>query len=179
MLVGMPGAQILYVAIRKPQKDEARNWTMTIFSVGSLLILAVAAIGVIWVEPFTSWVVPIPTSLRTFGLVLMVVAIALQIWAHIHLGANYGLGVRLRRGHQFVDTGPYAFVSHPIYLAVFIACGAGVIMTGNIMLTILAVLYCLVLRQKATQEEILLAQRFGTRHLRSRVVTPRFFPRPW
>jgi protein-S-isoprenylcysteine O-methyltransferase Ste14 len=36
-------------------------------------------------------------------------------WARIHLGRLWSSGITRKKGHRVVDTGPYAFVRHPIY----------------------------------------------------------------
>src|SRR5678815_2376839 len=54
----------------------------------------------------------------TLGWAMVALAVAgflFMWWARIHLGKLWSASVRLKSDHRIVDTGPYAFVRHPIY----------------------------------------------------------------
>src|SRR5579859_7396815 len=51
------------------------------------------------------------------GLVLMLVGLALRIWSAITLGRFYTRTLRVASDQQLVQSGPYALVRHPGYLA--------------------------------------------------------------
>lgn len=42
-------------------------------------------------------------------------------WARIHLGRLWSMSVTRKESHHVVDTGPYAFVRHPIYTGIIVA----------------------------------------------------------
>jgi len=61
---------------------------------------------------------PIPAALRLAGLLGLLLALTLSVWA-IHVNRFFSPVVRIQtdRGHCVVDSGPYRFVRHPGYLA--------------------------------------------------------------
>jgi protein-S-isoprenylcysteine O-methyltransferase Ste14 len=52
-------------------------------------------------------------------------------WARIHLGRLWSSSVGRKADHRVVDTGPYAFVRHPIYTGIILASVATATMRGT------------------------------------------------
>jgi protein-S-isoprenylcysteine O-methyltransferase Ste14 len=52
---------------------------------------------------------------------VMLVGILFTWWARIHLGGLWSSAITRKEGHRVVDTGPYAFVRHPIYTGLIVA----------------------------------------------------------
>ena len=61
---------------------------------------------------------PDPGSPTRAGLILLVASKALKFWAIAALGPRWTFRVLTLPGEPLVDTGPYAFVRHPNYVAV-------------------------------------------------------------
>ena len=58
----------------------------------------------------------------TFVLVaIMLISLCFTWWARIHLGRLWSGVITRKEGHKLIDTGPYAFVRHPIYTGLVIA----------------------------------------------------------
>lgn len=59
------------------------------------------------------------------GLVLVAIGSGLRIWTLVTLGPNWRMGQDAAdTKHEFVTTGPYRFLNHPINTAlVYVACG--------------------------------------------------------
>lgn len=55
------------------------------------------------------------------GIALCALGLGLAAWARAHLGRNWGVPMSLRRDHDLVTGGPYAFARHPIYGGMLIA----------------------------------------------------------
>ena len=62
---------------------------------------------------------PAPPDVLMGGLALFGLAKALKVWAISSLGAKWSYRVLVVPGDALVTTGPYQFLSHPNYLAVF------------------------------------------------------------
>ena len=52
-------------------------------------------------------------------------------WARIHLGRLWSSSVTRKHDHHIVDSGPYAFVRHPIYTGITLASLATAIVCGT------------------------------------------------
>jgi protein-S-isoprenylcysteine O-methyltransferase Ste14 len=60
-------------------------------------------------------------GLALLGLLLCTAGIGYAIWARIAIGANWGMPMTLKQGHELVTSGPYAHVRHPIYSGILLA----------------------------------------------------------
>jgi len=58
---------------------------------------------------------------ETVEVAAVVLGLAFAVWARVHLGRNWGMPMSLQEGHEFVSTGPYAYVRHPIYAGLLFA----------------------------------------------------------
>ena len=63
----------------------------------------------------TNGIAPLPPWFFYFGIVLMVVGIALRQWAILVLGRFFSTTVRVISGHRIVTNGPYRVIRHPSY----------------------------------------------------------------
>ena len=59
--------------------------------------------------------------IAVIGTLLCAAGIGFAIWARIVLGANWGMPMTLKQGHELVTAGPYACVRHPIYSGILLA----------------------------------------------------------
>ena len=57
-------------------------------------------------------------ALLYVGLAVCVAAMALWVWAKVRLGAQYSPCSDSLVANQLVDTGPYRYIRHPIYVAI-------------------------------------------------------------
>ena len=97
-----------------------------------------------------------------------VVTIAIQIFALLWMiWARYTMGMRSFHYQanpaddaQLVTRGPYQYVRHPIYFAIFLATWAGVIDHIELLSVTLAVFVSIALGVRAYSEETLLRDRF-------------------
>ena len=110
------------------------------------------------------------------GLVVSVAALVLHLWARLHLKQFHvrrAAGFPL--GQYLVDSGPYAYVRHPIY-ASYIALVVGLLMISPGLMTLLVIVYlvvnlCIVVRR---EEKLLLEDVADYAAYRER--TPAFLP---
>ena len=103
--------------------------------------------------------------LKVVGLIIYLAGFGFTLWARRTLGKYWGLStsldVKLFDEHQLIQSGPYAFVRHPMYF------GAWIFMFGLLLLyptwTILILLVSMLtaFSGRARREEVALAERFG------------------
>ncbi len=131
----------------------------------------------------TTWVdfahVDLSSWLRwTFGGGLLLIYLALFVWAHQVLGKHWSGILELHEDHSLITSGPYRMVRHPMYSAFFLS-GLGIfILTANWFLSslyFLAVAYMYFSRVSA--EEELMIGRFGDAYREYMTKTARLVPR--
>ena len=98
---------------------------------------------------------------RPVGVTVTAIGIILSVWARVHLGKYWSDKIVLKVDHQLVQSGPYAFLRHPIYSGVLLGIAGTALAVGEwrgvLALLVMSVNYCL----KARREEKILAARFG------------------
>lgn len=98
----------------------------------------------------------------TYALLGVMLAGLLLTWlARIHLGRLWSSAITRKEEHRIVDTGPYAFVRHPIYAGIITALIATAIIEATFVALVGAVLITLGLWLKARAEERFLMEELG------------------
>ena len=92
---------------------------------------------------------------------LMLAGLALTWWARICLGPLWSSTITRKEDHKVIDTGPYAFVRHPIYSGLMIALVATAAAEGRLTALFGAALIILGVWLKARTEERFLLTELG------------------
>ncbi len=108
----------IFVARSKMQKGT-KGWDRVLFYLLQALILAIFPVA-----GLDHWSAA-PLWAIVLGYVLLTVGMAGTAWVmSVNKFAEMTVRIQTERGHQVVDTGPYAFVRHPFYVATFpLLCG--------------------------------------------------------
>jgi protein-S-isoprenylcysteine O-methyltransferase Ste14 len=160
-----------------PQREygSSRNWVYT----GVIIIVAVFVVlqPVIWPQLglYTSawWGLLIQIG----GLAMTLGALILHGWARTHLGQFYAeRSTDIQQGQYVVNTGPYAYVRHPLYTSYFML-GAGLLLINFAWPTLFLAIYAFVDFSMAPHrdEKLLVKNVPGYADYMAR--TPRFFPK--
>ncbi len=120
---------------------------------------AVIFVGAILIAPWTAqvlgerptWQVGYYGAYAVVGLMLL--GLALTWWARIELGHLWSSAITYKEKHRLVETGPYAFVRHPIYTGLIIALLATAAIEATLVALLGALLIVLGLWVKARAEE--------------------------
>jgi protein-S-isoprenylcysteine O-methyltransferase Ste14 len=100
--------------------------------------VCMASFGLAAVYALTRWIdrfhVPLPELLRVIGVVLNVGSLVLWVAAHRALGRNWSGTLELAAGHALVTVGPYRYVRHPMYSALFLMAGSSALATANALI---------------------------------------------
>jgi protein-S-isoprenylcysteine O-methyltransferase Ste14 len=94
-------------------------------------------------------------------LLLTVAGLLFTWWARLHLGRLWSGSITRKEDHRVIDTGPYAFVRHPIYTGIIFALFASALAQATISSLAGAALIALGLWMKARIEERFLTQELG------------------
>ena len=125
------------------------------------LHFAIAALGfslafLPWPAMARLW--PLSDALGWATVTLTAAGLAFAWWARIELGRLWSGGVVLREEHRVVDSGPYAWVRHPIYSGLFAAVIAMGVLRATPATLLGAALFVLGFTLKARVEERFLAE---------------------
>jgi protein-S-isoprenylcysteine O-methyltransferase Ste14 len=82
-------------------------------------------------------------------------------WARIYLGPLWSGSIVRKEGHRVVDSGPYAWVRHPIYTGLMLAILATAVAQGTISGCLGAALIVIGFWLKARAEESFLTMELG------------------
>jgi protein-S-isoprenylcysteine O-methyltransferase Ste14 len=125
-------------------------------------------------------VTPHDTLFGTLGVALNFVGVGFAIWARRVLGCNWsGMLMQVREHHVLVQTGPYAFVRHPIYTGLLLAI-LGTALTLGTLASYLGVTAALLgVLTRVEIEERMMAAEFGEAHGAYRARTKKLVPLVW
>jgi protein-S-isoprenylcysteine O-methyltransferase Ste14 len=161
---------------KRQASGSGRSWDFTFFIFVAVAVLVLQPI----LFPFLSF-----RSARVWGLVIQIlgilvilVSLALHIWSRVHLQQFYAERVEVQPEHKVIDSGPYAWMRHPVITS-FFGIATGLLLMNPSALTLLALLYTIWdFGRAARQEEELLTRTLpGYSDYARR--TPRFLPRLW
>ncbi|MDB5680139.1 isoprenylcysteine carboxylmethyltransferase family protein [Sphingomonas bacterium] len=108
---------------------------------------------------------------------LMGSAIALFNASSRAMGKNWALVARTRSDHTLVQNGPFAWMRHPIYVALFLYMIAMAVAFGHIRNLVVGIpLYMLGTWMRVTHEERLLRTQFGAAYDNYAARVKRFVP---
>jgi protein-S-isoprenylcysteine O-methyltransferase Ste14 len=121
--------------------------------------------------------VPHTLEVQWFGVAIMVVGLAIAVWARVHLGTNWSGVVTLKEGHELIRTGPYRNIRHPIYTGILIGFLGSAIVNGQVRGLVAVGVIWASFYIKARREESFLAQEFGPKFEEHTKHTGMFVPK--
>lgn len=121
--------------------------------------------------------VPQELWIAYLGIALSCVGTAISIWARYCLGEYWSARVTLKEGHELIRSGPYAFVRHPIYTGMLVACFGTALVVGEWRGILAVVLLLAAHSRKAIREERMLTREFGDQYTAYRQSTGFLLPR--
>lgn len=95
------------------------------------------------------------------GATITAAGLLFAVWARLHLGGNWSGTVTIKRDHELITSGPYAFVRHPIYSGLLLALLGSAIARGEWWVMIAVVLAFWSIWWKLRIEERWLNEHFG------------------
>lgn len=122
-----------------------------------MAVVVVMAIDPDWLDIFKFNLAPL---LRWTGAVLSTMGLPLLVWVHHTLGVHWSTNLRLIREHDFVTSGPYRWVRHPMYTAIFIFFIGLSLLSANWLIIALAVVSIAFLWRRISLEEEMMKEAF-------------------
>jgi protein-S-isoprenylcysteine O-methyltransferase Ste14 len=134
------------------------------------------ALSVEGIYPFNISIIPSSYVPISIGFILVLVGLSLAFWARITLGTNWSSSVTLKRGHELVQSGPYAYVRHPIYTAFLSMFVGTAVFLGSLGGLLGIFFYFVSFWVKLRKEEALMTRQFGKNYAEYRKRTRYLIP---
>ena len=119
----------------------------------------------------------LPSWLRWVGFAVGCLSIGLATWAELELGRQFSPQLQLRQQHKLITTGPYSYMRHPLYTALY---GFGLslaLVSANWFFLGFFFLSLLGLGIRVPKEEMMLIEQFGDDYREYMERTGRYGPR--
>ena len=160
----------MYWSFGAPRKQPSRRTvarTFTVLNTGLLYLgFILILLGRSLPGPLGRLVVPQAIPIRVTGTVFAIIGVAFAIGSRQSLRNNWSGEVAITEGQQFMCSGPYAIVRHPIYAGMLLALLGTTLVASTLGSLIGFVLAILSLWQKAAIEEQFLRDEFGEQYAR-------------
>jgi protein-S-isoprenylcysteine O-methyltransferase Ste14 len=166
---------------RLRRTERARSFRGGAYDKGNMLLIGSATgIGLslpLILDALGVAVLPVDLVEGLAAFSVMVLGIALRVWAAITLGEYYTTTLMMTEGQKLVTTGPYARVRHPGYLGeILIWTGLGVLSSNLIAMILLPVMFVVVLLYRISSEERMLAKELGNDYVQYQRRTCKLIP---
>ncbi len=153
-------------------------WTQIVMMVLGLAI-CVPLFYYGWIPLFAA-AIEIAILLDVVGLILYLAGFSFVLWARRTLGKYWGIStsqqVKLLDDHQLIQSGPYAFVRHPMYFGWWVAMFGLTLIYPVWAVFLLFIFSVISFAGRARREESALAERFGEQWIEYRKHTKFIFP---
>jgi protein-S-isoprenylcysteine O-methyltransferase Ste14 len=114
------------------------------------------------------------------GVVLAVASFVLRRRTIAALGRFWSLHVEMREGHEFVRSGPFRWMRHPVYFSMILELlGPALILGAWRAFALAAAIFIPTLWWRLRIEEAALVEKFGAAYVEYRRATPMLFPWRW
>lgn len=132
--------------------------------------------------PLTPWIdlyhVPMPDWVRWLGGFISLTGIAGFYWSHHALGKNWAIALEIKKEHALVTDGPYRFVRHPMYAAIYvIAIGLSLLSANWLIAVVFLIPFTLMYLVRVPSEEEMMLEYFGAAYRNYMTKTGRLIPR--
>jgi protein-S-isoprenylcysteine O-methyltransferase Ste14 len=164
-------------AVTKGAVEREGMWSIIFRFILFLYMVTVAIVFAInppWLNLFAAH---FATWSRWMGMGLGVLSLPLLIWVHHTLGRHWSTNLRLRQNHALITEGPYRWVRHPMYTALFSFFVGLALISASWLIVILVVAAILVLYARIGKEETMMSEQFGDEYCAYMQRTGRLLPR--
>jgi len=167
----------------KTQKSKFESRTTLVCLIWNVLCNALPLVSCAfpWLFNFypsvSSFILPNP-FFRFFSLGLMVFALALRCYSMKVLGDSFSRVLKIQQNHTVVNTGPYALIRHPGYLANLLShLGESFLIATDLSVPLIVLItFGAVYGYRTRHEEAMLIENFGEQYKEYQARTKKFIP---
>ena len=120
--------------------------------------------------------VPHSNLIGIIGDVLCLTGVFLACWSRYLLGKNWSVSVQLKKKHELIKKGPYAYVRHPIYTGLLLLYSGNALIVGDWRGILAVIIVFVSFWRKLKLEEKWLGQHFGAAYTDYKRKTKALFP---
>jgi protein-S-isoprenylcysteine O-methyltransferase Ste14 len=155
-------------------EGSGRSWdyTLMIFAAVSAMILQPILLPSLSVSTNATW----GALIQIAGVLFALGGLILHTWSRLHLQHFYAERVERQPGHCVVNTGPYAYVRHPVFTSFFMLI-IGLFLVNPALPTALMVIYTFWDFSRAARQEEELLSHDVPGYADYMAQTPPFFPK--
>lgn len=153
------------------------GWSPILMGILMVLSNGVLLLAVLWPSAVSWASIPLPNIWRWLGLALGLAMDGLFWWIHQALGHNWAIGVLVKEKHQLVTSGPYRWVRHPMYTALFGFAAAFFLLSANGLVGAAWMAMTVASAWRVGKEESILKETFGSSYQQYARRTGRFLPK--
>jgi protein-S-isoprenylcysteine O-methyltransferase Ste14 len=158
--------------LRAQGSSRAWDYTILILLAGAFLVIQPFVWPGIGFHTDALW----GLSLQIVGLLLTLGALALHLWARMNLRQFYGEREEVQQGQFLIESGPYAYIRHPIYTSYY-TYAVGLLLVNPSLSMLLAAIYAFVDFSLAVRREEKLLRQDLPGYADYIARTSRFLPR--
>ena len=162
----------IYYESRAPAERTRRSFVSpTVISTVVMVLLLATVPRAAWLslEVQVVWI-------RVMGLVILLAATALTVWARLALGPMWSAAPTVKEEHKLRTSGPYAITRHPIYTGLLGMLMGSMLLAGGGRWIVPFAVYLVGLEFKIRIEERLMLAEFPDDYPRYRRLVPRLVP---
>jgi protein-S-isoprenylcysteine O-methyltransferase Ste14 len=175
------GVSALFVKPDVRGRDSAplwqRYWLLRLL-VAVLIVILVRRAGASGAVFVFSSIFTAPAVLGWAGAAVTAIGIGFAMWARFTLRRNWSPSPAAKEQHEFVMTGPYAYVRHPIYTGIMLAA-LGTALLGSILGIVVFVVVTITLVWRMDKEEQIMLELFPRQYPAYQQRTKRLVPFVW
>lgn len=177
-LAGVTAGDALADVLDQEVEVLGRQWTKAAGSAPAILVGAQAgALTIFGIVALATGSWPGAGWRTVTGALVALGGVAVALWASLHLGGALTPSPNPRPGTLLVESGPYRWIRHPIYLGVCLSLVGAAVLFGSVAALVVAVAVAVFLWLKAGYEESLLRLGVPGYPAYMRRVRGRLFPR--
>jgi protein-S-isoprenylcysteine O-methyltransferase Ste14 len=170
------GCQLLFQLSIRKRKRYPEGFAKVLQYLTGVPALGALALFLFDPDELSFVFVHLPHDVSMAGQALFDGAAVMILWCHVTLGRHWSGELETLPEHHLVDSGPYAFVRHPLYASYLVLALGFFLATADWLVGGLMLLYFLAVTTRAAKEEEMLRTRLGAVYVAYCEKTPRYLP---